>query len=45
MQAVLRKFDLFVIIIHVYHGTIAQLVEHGPFKPGVVGSSPTGSSI
>lgn len=22
-------------------GPIAQLVEHGPFKPGVVGSRPT----
>ena len=24
------------------HGTVAQLVEHRPFKPRVVGSIPTG---
>ena len=31
--------------LHIPHpGAIAQLVEHGPFKPGVMGSSPIGSS-
>ena len=29
------------ILLLVNHGSIAQLAEHGPFKPGVVGSSPT----
>ncbi len=27
------------------HGTVAQLVEHRPFKPRVVGSIPTGPTM
>lgn len=50
-QSHIRLFQLdryqFVIKCGILYmvGLIAQLVEHGPFKPGVVGSRPTQPTI